>query len=159
MNVLPIRLPSLREHREDIPLIANHLLEKQCALMGRPLKRITPELMQAFMGLDWGGNVRELENLVMRGISFSSGSDIHVADVGLAPRDAGQPGAALDVGGLDYKQAKQRHLKKFNRDYLGDLLSSCRGNVSQAARLCGLERQALQQIMRRYGIRADDYRS
>jgi len=70
----------------------------------------------------------------------------------------GRRAADIDVAGLGYKQAKQRYLEKFNRDYLGELLSSCKGNVSQAARMCGLERQALQQIMRRYGVRADEYR-
>ena len=158
LNVLPIRLPSLREHREDIPLIANHLLEKHCAAMSRPLKRISPELMQVFMALDWGGNVRELENLIMRGISFSSRNDISVEDVGWTTNEGGRRAADIDVAGLGYKQAKQRYLEKFNRDYLGELLSSCKGNVSQAARMCGLERQALQQIMRRYGVRADEYR-
>jgi DNA-binding NtrC family response regulator len=158
LNVLPIRLPSLREHREDIPLIANHLLEKHCSAMGRPLKRISPELMQLFMGMDWGGNVRELENLVMRGISFSSGGDLRVEDIGWTAGEVGRPAADVDVAGLGYKQAKQRYLEKFNRDYLGGLLSRCQGNVSQAARMCGLERQALQQVMRRYGVRADEYR-
>jgi DNA-binding NtrC family response regulator len=158
LNVLPIRLPSLREHREDIPLIANHLLEKHCAAMGRPLKRVAPELMQVFMKLDWGGNVRELENLVMRGISFSSGSDIRLEDVGWASGEGERRAADVDVAGLGYKQAKQSYLEQFNRDYLGELLASCKGNVSQAARMCGLERQALQQIMRRYGVRADEYR-
>jgi DNA-binding NtrC family response regulator len=158
LNVLPIRLPSLREHREDIPLIANHLLEKHCAAMGRTLKRLSPELMQVFMKLDWGGNVRELENLVMRGISFSSGSDIRVEDVGWTAGEGARRAADVDVAGLGYKQAKQRYLEQFNRDYLGELLAGCKGNVSQAARLCGLERQALQQIMRRYGVRADEYR-
>jgi DNA-binding NtrC family response regulator len=158
LNVLPIRLPSLREHREDIPLIANHLTEKQCALMGRPLKRISTELMQAFMGSDWPGNVRELENFIMRGISFSTGTDIRVEDVGWTASPTGQRTAAEGFGGLGYKQAKQHHLEKFNQNYLGELLASCKGNVSQAARMCGLERQALQQIMRRYGIRASDYR-
>ncbi len=158
LNVLPIRLPSLREHREDIPLIANHLLEKQCMLMSRPLKRISPELMQAFMGSGWPGNVRELENFIMRGISFSTGTDIRVADVGWTASQAGQRTAAEGFGGLGYKQAKQHYLERFNQNYLGELLSSCKGNVSQAARMCSLERQALQQIMRRYGIRADDYR-
>jgi DNA-binding NtrC family response regulator len=159
LNVLPIRLPSLREHREDIPLIAHHLLEKQCAVMGRPLKRISPELMQVFMGLGWRGNVRELENLIMRGISYTSGSEIQPKDVGIdlpaTPR--GLP--AVDFGPLSYKDAKQQDLRQFNAQYIGRLLAECKGNVSQAARLCGLERQALQQIMRRYGIRADDYRS
>jgi len=159
LNVLPIRQPSLREHREDIPLIANYLLEKHCALMQRPLKRISPELMNLFMGLEWRGNVRELENLIMRGISFSTGTDIRVEDVGWAAGEANSRPDRLDFGGLGYKQAKQHYLEKFNQDYLGELLSSCKGNVSLAARMCGLERQALQQIMRRYGIRADEYRS
>jgi DNA-binding NtrC family response regulator len=159
LNVLPIRQPSLREHREDIPLIANYLLEKHCTLMQRPLKRISPELMHLFVEMEWRGNVRELENLIMRGISFSTDTDIRVEDVGWTSGEAPARSERLDVGGLGYKQAKQRHLETFNRDYLGGLLSSCKGNVSQAARMCGLERQALQQIMRRYGIRADEYRS
>ncbi len=159
LNVLPIRQPSLREHREDIPLIANYLLEKHCTLMHRPLKRISPELMYLFMGLDWRGNVRELENLIMRGISFSAGTDIHVEDVGWTAGEAKPHAIPLDFGDMGYKQAKQRCLERFNQDYLGELLSSCKGNVSQAARMCGLERQALQQIMRRYGIRADEYRN
>jgi DNA-binding NtrC family response regulator len=159
LNVLPIRQPSLREHREDIPLIATYLLEKHCTLMQRPLKRIAPELMNLFMGLEWRGNVRELENLIMRGISFSAGTDIRVEDVGWAAGEAKPHPDRLDFQGLGYKQAKQHYLEKFNQDYLGELLSSCKGNVSQAARVCGLERQALQQIMRRYGIRADEYRN
>ncbi|CAG0971865.1 Transcriptional regulatory protein ZraR [Gammaproteobacteria bacterium] len=159
LNVLPIHQPSLREHREDIPVIATYLLEKHCTLMHRPLKRISPELMNLFMGLEWRGNVRELENLIMRGISFSAGADIRVEDVGWAAGETQPHADRSDFGGLGYKQAKQHYLEKFNQDYLGDLLSSCKGNVSQAARMCGLERQALQQIMRRYGIRADEYRN
>jgi DNA-binding NtrC family response regulator len=159
LNVLPIRLPGLREHREDIPLIANHLLEKHCALMQRPLKRLSAELMREFMSLDWGGNVRELENLVMRGISFSTGDEIRAEDVGLTRSEAARsPAAATGPGALGYKEAKERRLQDFNREYLGGLLRDCGGNVSHAARRCGLERQALQQIMRRYGIRADEYR-
>jgi DNA-binding NtrC family response regulator len=158
LNVLPIRLPSLREHREDIPLIANHLLEKHCALMQRALKRFSPALMRVFMGLAWGGNVRELENLIMRGISFSGGDEIQVEEVGLSPAEAVPRTTAVDGERQGYKEAKQQQLQRFNRDYLGRLLSDCNGNVSLAARRCGLERQALQQIMRRYGIRADAYR-
>jgi DNA-binding NtrC family response regulator len=159
LNVLPIRLPSLREHREDIPLIANHLLEKQSAAMDRPLKRISPELMQVFTGLDWPGNVRELENLIMRGISFSSGNDIQPKDVGIDLSPAPQGALPADFGTLSYKEAKRQNLQQFNAQYIGRVLAECKGNVSQAARACGLERQALQQIMRRYGIRAALYRN
>jgi DNA-binding NtrC family response regulator len=158
LNVLPIWLPSLREHREDIPLIANHLLEKHCAAMDRPLKRIAPELMRIFTNLAWPGNVRELENFIMRGISFAAGPDIRPDDVGISAEPAPLQPAAADLSRLDYKQAKQHLLQQFNSSYIGRLLSECQGNVTQAARMCGLERQALQQIIRRYGIRANDYR-
>jgi DNA-binding NtrC family response regulator len=127
--------------------------------MGRPAKRISPELMQVFMGLHWAGNVRELENLIMRGISFSTGSEIRPVDVGedLSAVSHGLP--AADFDGRSYKDAKQQSLQRFNARFIGRLLAECKGNVSQAARRCGLERQALQQIIRRYGIRADEYRS
>jgi DNA-binding NtrC family response regulator len=159
LNVLPIRLPSLREHREDIPLIVNHLIEKHCAAMDRPLKRISPQLMDILMGLEWAGNVRELENLITRGILFSPAADIQPEDVGLSPPVAPRRPSLVDFGRLSYKEAKEQNLQEFNAHYLGRILAECKGNVSQAARQCGLERQALQQIMRRYGIRADAYRN
>ncbi|MEJ5358673.1 MAG: sigma-54 dependent transcriptional regulator [Desulfobacterales bacterium] len=162
LNVLPIRQPSLREHREDIPLIANHLLEKHCALLGRPLKRISPALMGLFLRHEWRGNVRELENVIMRGISFSATEEIGPADVGWVEEGetAAEGGclAVLPAPGGDYRRAKQAVLEQFNRRFLGRLLAESGGNVTQAARRCGLERQALQQILRRYGIRAEDYR-
>jgi len=71
LNVLPIQLPALREHREDIPLIANHLLEKHCAKLNKPLKNLSPELLEVFLHRTWEGNVREMENLIMQGILFS----------------------------------------------------------------------------------------
>jgi ActR/RegA family two-component response regulator len=64
-----------------------------------------------------------------------------------------------DFSFLPYKDAKRHSLQQFNTDYIGRILAECKGDVSHAARACGLERQVLQQIMRRYGIRADAYRS
>jgi DNA-binding NtrC family response regulator len=158
LNVLPIRLPGLRDHREDIPLIANHLLEKHCAVMDKPLKRISPQLMEILMSRQWGGNVRELENVITRGILFSAGEDILPEAVGLA---GAEETAASDerFAGLPYKEAKERNLQQFNNRFIGRVLAECSGNVTKAARLCGLERQALQQIMRRYGIQAEPFRT
>lgn len=158
LNVLPIRLPSLREHREDIPLIAGHLLEKHCAAMDKPLKRISPRLMELMMLQPWGGNVRELENVITRGILFAAGEEILPEEVGLGASPRPQSVPAHDLSHLSYKAAKERNLQQFNSEYIGRLLTVCKGNVSQAARQCGIERQALQQIMRRYGIQADEFR-
>ncbi|MDD2604750.1 MAG: sigma-54 dependent transcriptional regulator [Desulfobacterales bacterium] len=162
LNVLPVRLPSLHEHVEDIPLIAGHLLRKHCTALDRPLKRLSPDLMDIFKKHAWTGNVREMENLIIQGILFSAGAEIQPADVGLAGIQEAVPGipAEMDAGlfTLTYKEAKAKVLEAFNSRYIGRRLTDTGGNVTQAARDCGLERQALQQIMRRYDISADSYR-
>ncbi len=161
LNVLPIRVPPLREHRQDIPIIANHLLEKHCAEMNRPLKVISKDLMQRLRDNIWEGNVRELENIIVQGIMFSKTDEITVEDVEIEPQSPQKQSAAWYDGELEqfeYREAKEETLRRFNHDYIGRLLSETGGNVTQAAKICGLERQSLQQIMRRYEIHADDFR-
>jgi DNA-binding NtrC family response regulator len=158
LNVLPIHLPALRERTDDIPLLANYLLQKHAVELNLSEKRISTELMTLFQKRKWEGNVRELENLIIQGILFSSGDQIRPSDLGL---ETGREAvAAWDpaLNGLPYKQAKEKTLQHFNRAYIGHLLSSSNGNVTQAARAGGMERQALQQIMRRFGIDAEKYR-
>lgn len=159
LNVLPVSLPPLRERREDIPLIAGYLLERHCADLGKPLKRISSELMAVLVKRSWQGNIRELENVIVQGILFSSsGREIRLHDVGLD--DGGDVMAPIkeDISAMPYKQAKEAVLKEFNDRYIGNLLAMHDGNITQAARQCGMERQALQQIMRRYRITARPYR-
>ena len=159
LNVLPIELPALKEHAEDIPLIASHLLEKHCVKMDKPLKRLSSKLVRIFMNMTWKGNVREMENLIMRGILFSVSDKIMPHEVGLTEADSSQSLTGDRFQGVPYRDAKEQTLKQFNHTFIGDLLSRSRGNVTQAARECGIERQALQQIIKRYGVRTDLYRS
>ncbi len=158
LNVLPIKLPALKEHPEDIPLIASHLLEKHCSKLNKPLKKISPELMNLFLTRTWEGNVRELENTIMQGILFSATDEIQPQEVDFSENQ--KPASPMSGAYRDllYKAAKEQTLRTFNHEYIGNMLMLNRGNVSQTARQCGLERQALQQIMRRYQIKADDYR-
>jgi len=158
LNVLPIKLPALREHPEDIPLIANHLLEKHCAELKRPLKKLSPELMQAFIARPWVGNVREMENVIIQGILFSTEDEIPLRDIDFSKILHEKPKINQSYSEFPYKEAKENTLQEFNFNYIGSLLGANNGNVTQAARSCGLERQALQQIMRRYGISADAFR-
>jgi len=159
LNVLPVKLPALREHPEDIPLIANHLLEKHCLALDKPLKAISPELMDLFLNKTWEGNVRELENVIRQGILFSSTNEINPRDVHLHGRQNQTQRIESAANDLPYKAAKEQTLKLFNHSFIGRLLEAYNGNVSKAARQCGLERQALQQIIRRYQINADEYRN
>ena len=99
-----------------------------------------------------------MENLIMQGILFSAADEIHPADVGLTSQSGKERTVDNFFQDLPYKSAKEQTLKQFNSNFINNLLSKCNGNVTQAAKLCGLERQALQQIMRRYGIKADPFR-
>lgn len=160
LNVLPIVLPPLRDRPEDIPLLVDHFLEKHCGELKRPRKNVSVELMNLFLRAPWVGNVRELESIVIRGILYAPESEVrpeHVGfDEGVKPGREASKGTAKQ---LSYKAAKEDALRRFHSEYISGVLSETQGNVSQAARLCGLERQALQQLMRRYGIRSDSFRS
>lgn len=159
LNVLPIHLPPLRERREDIPLIVNHLIDKHCTKLNKPDKHASPELMEMLTMRSWEGNIRELENAVIQGILFSKTSEIDVRDIDLASEK--NPPTTLPpfrFDDLPYKEAKERAMTRFNTDYIGNLLSQTEGNVTQSAKMCGLERQSLQQIIRRYDIDPDAYR-
>ena len=158
LNVLPIHMPALRDKPEDIPLVANHLLEKHAEELHRPGKKISIELMEIFCKRHWEGNIREMENIIIQGILFSTDELIQPADVGL--QAAAKTSKVWDENwqGLPYKSAKEKTLLHFNRAYIGHLLTINDGNVTQAALASNMKRQALQQIMRRYGIKAAKYR-
>jgi DNA-binding NtrC family response regulator len=159
LNVLPIQMPALRDKPEDIPLLAVHLLEKHAAELKRPGKKISAELMEIFCKRHWEGNIREMENIIIQGILFSSDETIQPSDVGLQATTK-TVGVWDDTWrGLAYKKAKEKTLQHFNQAFIGHLLAVNDGNVTQAARASGMERQALQQIMRRYGIDAAKYRT
>lgn len=158
LNVLPLELPPLRKHQEDIPLIANHLLEKHNRKLEKSVSKISTDLMEIFMQRTWEGNVREMENVIMQGILFSGSDEITPRDVGFKKKTQNSGFTGRTFQDVAYKDAKEQVLKQFNADFIGNLLIMNKGNVTQAARLCGLERQALQQIMRRYGIKAEPFR-
>lgn len=160
LNVLPIELPPLRERREDIPLLVDHFLEKHCSELKKARKTVSAALMDKFLRAPWEGNVRELENVILRGILFSPEDQILPEHVGFQDPIEDKNSLLEDaLQNLDYREAKEEVLRRFHSGYIGSVLSRTQGNVSQAARLCGLERQGLQQLMRRYGIRSGQFRN
>lgn len=159
LNVLPISLPALRERKKDIPLIANYLLKKNVVKLQQSKKKLSPELLAMFIAHDWTGNIREMENIITQGVLFSKGEEITPEDVGMEKNGSDDCLVARACRELSYKKAKEETLHQFNCNYIGHQLSETGGNVTRAAKNCGLERQALQQIMRRYGIKSDQFRS
>ncbi|MFH1117678.1 MAG: sigma-54 dependent transcriptional regulator [Pseudomonadota bacterium] len=157
LNVISLHMPPLRERPEDILLLAQHFLRKCSAESGKEGMRISPELAESLVDYSWPGNVREMENLIRRAVILSTGTEIRPEDVDLE-RDPQEKCLVTDeVKKLPYKEAKRLVLERFHHEYVSDGLARSRGNVTQAARECGLERQALQQVMRRYGIKSRDF--
>ncbi len=81
LNVVEIKLPSLNERREDIPLLVNHFVEKYCNEMGKPVLGMNNESMKKLINYDWRGGVREFENIIERAIIFSTGDLIEISDL------------------------------------------------------------------------------
>ncbi|MEJ2235769.1 MAG: sigma-54 dependent transcriptional regulator [Syntrophobacterales bacterium] len=159
LNVLTVQMPPLREHKEDIPLLAEHFLKYYCEEFGKPPKSLSSELMDLLLRRNWEGNVRELENIINRAILLSTGDVIKPHEIGWTAGLPDNCAVGNEIHGMPYKEAKGEVLRHFHAQYLGELLRRNNGNVTHSARECGLERQALQQILRRYGLRSQDFRS
>jgi formate hydrogenlyase transcriptional activator len=148
LNVFPIRLPSLRERREDIPLLIRHFVHKFARRMDRYIETIPKETMKALMQWDWPGNVRELENLMERSVILSEGNALRVP---LAELQAKNP-ASGDESDRSLDSAERQHIIRVLRETHG-ILSGPDG----AARRLGLKRTTLQSKMQRLGITRKDY--
>jgi len=144
--VFTVFLPPLRERKEDILPLAKHFLQKHSLLTGQSLT-LSPEVCRALESHEWPGNIRELENTIIRGIYLSQSGTIEIADIGLTSRDATP--AKLDSH-QSYRVAKQKAVESFERDYLGRLMREHGGNVSHAARAAGKDRRDLGKLLKKY---------
>ncbi|MGA8222778.1 MAG: sigma-54 dependent transcriptional regulator [Candidatus Acidiferrales bacterium] len=146
LNVVAIDIPPLRDHKEDIPALANFFLEKFARESGKPIKGITPAAMKLLMDFHWPGNVRELENIVERGVTLSSGSTLDAADVHLdsTPSRLAAGAAAVLPEGFTLDQWEEEAIR--------EALRRANGNKSQAARALGLSRNALRYRLSKMGV-------
>lgn len=159
LNVFAIALPSLRERRDDIPLLANALLARAVASAGLPPKRLSPEALDLLVRYDWPGNVRQLENALARAAAVTAGETLPAEalppEVG---RDGGSPAASQPLAALSYHEAIASERARTTREYLIAVLREVQGNVTAAAERAGIERESFHRLMKRHGVRAEDFR-
>lgn len=153
LNVINIRLPALRERKDDIPLLVSHFLEKYNRQHEKNVKRISSSALERLVGREWPGNVRELENVIERGVIMASDETLSAEDIlvpGNAHAGAGQQPAepSEDLFAMPFKEAKDKLIEQFQAEYISKVLTRNEGNVSQAARDSGLKRQYLHRLMR-----------
>jgi two-component system, NtrC family, response regulator AtoC len=149
LNVVPISLPPLREHKEDIPYLVDHFLERFARESGKPIQGVTPAALKLLMDFHWPGNVRELENILERAVALSTGTTIDAADIrlDLSPSKPGREAA----GSLPFPPEGMT-LEQFEDDIIKEAVRRANGNKSQAARLLGLSRNALRYRLSKMGL-------
>jgi Nif-specific regulatory protein len=175
LAAFPIRLPPLRERREDLPLLAGHFLREACRRVGRDVPPVEPEVVRRLFDYAWPGNVRELANEIQRAVALAQPGEAiavdhlssHVATAtGFADTDAtttpppeatAAPGTFDTSGKADsaedvpcFREARTA----FERDFIAAALRRNGGNVTRTAARLGLSRVMLQKKMRELGLRS-----
>jgi two-component system, NtrC family, nitrogen regulation response regulator GlnG len=168
IKVVELRVPPLRERREDIAPLAMSFLEEACKSFGTERKTLAPEAMRACVENPWRGNVRSLKAAIEQAVILSAGSEITAEELlggvaeqgpargapGVADRaDALTPPAASDGRSeLRFREAKEKFVAQWERDFVVGALRASGGNISRAAERAGMYRQSFQQKMRELGI-------
>ncbi len=147
LNVITLALPSLAERREDIPLLAAHLLQRMASSYGKPVHGFSPEAMERLVGANWPGNVRQLANAVEQAVVLSTTTIVPVTLIDQAIRDSGD---SFD----SFEDARNR----FERDYLVRLLKITDGVVARAARLAKRNRTEFYKLLARHRIDPNEFK-
>jgi len=145
LNVIPIRLPALRDRREDVPLLAGHFLNKYANAFKKQITGFTSDAVKMLMLYDWPGNVRELEHVVERAVLFCEHPVIRETDISLPQKKAA-------TCKMSFKDAKAEVVNKFERSYIERLLLSYQGNITRAAQAAQKNRRAFWQLIDKHQI-------
>ncbi len=141
LNVVTITVPPLRERATDIPLLAQHFLEKFAHSTSRPVKRLTPEALALLTSSPWPGNVRELEHVIERAVALSSAETLLPDDFPAHLRQEPERAPRLPAAGMSLDDVK--------RWYVNKVLEEAGGNKLRAAELLGIDRRTLYRILER----------
>jgi DNA-binding NtrC family response regulator len=122
LNVIQVEMPSLKERRKDIPLLSYHFLRKYARANQKDILEISPEAMQALVSRDYPGNVRELENIIERGVIFCTSKSLTLKDLHLDPEgESLYPNLNEEAASLSFKDAKEQMISLFHRQYIMSL--------------------------------------
>ena len=155
LNVVPVRIPPLRERREDIPELVTHFLARFAAERRISTPELSKEAMAALQAHDWPGNVRQLRNIIERTLILTPGDRVGCIEVDLLPPEildsqgsTGLGGASLAIMGSPLREARE----SFEREYLKIQIRRFSGNISRTASFIGMERSALHRKLKALGL-------
>jgi len=159
LNVAQIRIPPLRDRKEDVELLASHFLREQAvAMRGKPVQGFTPEAIEALTAFDWPGNVRQLRAAVERACVVCRSERLDVSDLPpeVLARGPGEPDRALAA--MPWADALERGRADVARSYLEAVLERFGGQIAEAAAHAGVERESFYRLLRKYGVDAGAFR-
>ncbi|MGZ8434903.1 MAG: sigma 54-interacting transcriptional regulator, partial [Candidatus Binatia bacterium] len=163
IHVIPVRLPPLRERKEDIPHLVSHLLQKIARQLKKEVKGLTPQAMKKLMLHDWPGNVRELENALEYAVTMAEGEVVTEellfetrAPTAVISQESARRGDLLAVEGPlnSLKQARA----EFEKAYLIRLLEHCSGSAAKAAEIAGKYRADFYDLLKKHGINLQEFK-
>lgn len=159
LAVVPLRVPPLRERREDIPALARHFLQRSAEIGSMPSRELSTDAMTAIQSCDWPGNVRQLRNLVEWLLIMAPGGPADPIRAEMLPPEIGSAAPALfsadpsaDMMALPLREARDL----FETQYLQAQLLRFGGNISRTAQFVGMERSALHRKLKQLGVGGDD---
>jgi two-component system response regulator PilR (NtrC family) len=160
LNVIPIRVPPLRERREDVPLLANHFLKKYAAAAGRSILRMNVPSLDTLCGYEWPGNVRQLENTIERAVALEMTDELHVELP--AERPKARAAAASSNGGttpeigpdltLPEGVGMETYVAGIERSLLQNALNQSGGVQTKAADVLGISYRSFRHLMKKYSL-------
>jgi two-component system response regulator GlrR len=152
LNVIQLKLPALRERRDDIPLLAHHFLNKYAIEFNKQVSGFSPGAIQKLIVYEWPGNVRELEHVIMRAVVLCTKPTICSADIAI-------PGAELLPPPKSFQEAKNRMVEQFEKTYIKGLLLSNHCNISKSAKAAQKNRRAFWELIRKHHISVQTLKS
>jgi DNA-binding NtrC family response regulator len=144
LNVVNLHIPPLSQRREDIPLLAQHFLDRAAPVMGKPVRHLAENALALLKAYDFPGNVRELENIIERGVALCQGDTLAAAHLPDDLRD-------LSIRAFRRKDGKVIPLEEQEKDYILWVLDEAHGNQTLAAQMLGIDRVSLWRKLKKYG--------
>jgi len=148
INVVSLYIPPLSERRDDIPILSYYFLKKYTAMMKKDIREISPEVMAILQGYDFPGNVRELENIIERGVALANGSSIEISHL---PEDL----KVISIKTFRKKEGKIPSLEDQELAYIKWVLKEVSYNKTIASQILGIDRVSLWRKLRKYGLEPD----
>lgn len=156
LNLIEMELPPLRERIEDVPLLAHHFLRLNAEKYRKEVHRIDPEVIAVLQAYHWPGNVRQLEHTIARALIFESSDTLRIQSISkeVAQNTSELPAVQQTnfLTQLPFRDAKQRIVQQFERQYLQQLLVDNEDNISQAARVAEMDRANFRRLLKKHDL-------